>query len=92
MHYSFPSGHSFSSFVFCSIAAYLICNGTLSYLWKSGITFLLLSFSLAIGLSRLVLNVHYATDVTASFLLAVIWLIISFAIISRIQLNKPGFY
>ncbi|MEP6750886.1 MAG: phosphatase PAP2 family protein [Bacteroidota bacterium] len=85
--YSFPSGHSLSSFIFCTILIYLVWNGPLSPRYKYTLMFLLFLCPLAIGLSRVILNVHYATDVIGGFCLAIVWVIISFLILKKIREN-----
>ena len=81
--YSFPSGHAFSSFVFCSILAYLVWHRTLQPLWKWLITALLLLLTLSIGMSRIVLNVHFTTDVIGGFSLGIMWMILAYAISNK---------
>lgn len=91
LNYSFPSGHSVSSVVFCSILAYL--------LWKTntgkttsivGVCALML-FSLLIGLSRIVLNYHFATDVIAGFCFGVVWVLLSFWVMKHcMRYNKQN--
>ena len=83
--YSFPSGHALSSFIFCSILAWLIWDGTLRPAWKCVLIILLVLFSITIGISRIVLNVHYATDVIAGFCLGITWVILSFGAIKKIH-------
>jgi membrane-associated phospholipid phosphatase len=73
--YSFPSGHTFSSFIFCSILGYLIWHSALPVNTKRLIMVLLLLVPFIIGLSRIVLNVHYVSDVVAGFCLGVVWII-----------------
>lgn len=87
MSYSFPSGHSVSSFIFCSVLAYLVWMLPIKKIWKYIITFLLLLFAAVIGLSRIVLNVHYATDVIAGFCFGTVWVVISFWVMNKIR-NK----
>ena len=87
--YSFPSGHSLSSFIFCSILIYLVWKGTLKPVVKYLLMFILLLCPLVIGLSRVVLNVHYATDVIGGFCLAIAWVVLSFFILKRIRRNNP---
>lgn len=87
--FSFPSGHALSSFIFCGIVAYLVWKGRLSRPYKVLLTVLLFLFTLFIGLSRLVLNVHYATDVIGGYCLGVMLLIASFAIISKVN-ERPS--
>ncbi len=83
--YSFPSGHTLSSFIFCSVLAYLIWNTNLRQITKLLYCFLLLCFSVTIGISRIVLKVHYATDVIASFCLGIAWVIMSFWLLEKIN-------
>jgi membrane-associated phospholipid phosphatase len=87
--YSFPSGHSLSSFIFCTILIYLVWKGTLSPIFKYLLMFFLLLCPLAIGLSRIVLNVHYATDVIGGFCFAIMWVVLSFMTLKKIRKNNP---
>ena len=63
--YSFPSGHMLSSFVFCSILAFIVVKSKwkIFYKWLAGI--LLFLFAVTIGISRIILKAHYPTDVIA---------------------------
>lgn len=89
--YSFPSGHSFSSFVFCIILIYLVWKGTLLPIQKFILISLLAMCPLLIGLSRVVLNVHYATDVIGGFCMAIMWVLLSFTILQKTRRkNLPG--
>lgn len=81
--YSFPSGHSLSSFVFCSLLAYLIFQTTLKNAVKYIITFCLLLTTFTIGLSRIVLNVHYPSDVLAGFCLGFVLVVIAFCLMNK---------
>lgn len=88
--YSFPSGHALSSFIFCSILAYLIWRAGIQTVWKLIFCFLLLLFSMTIGLSRVILRMHYPTDVLAGFCLGFIWVILSFYLLNRIQFKSEN--
>ena len=83
--YSFPSGHALSSFIFFSILMYLAWNEPMPQARKYAVMVFLFFCPLAIGLSRVVLNVHYATDVTGGFCLAIVWVILSFIILKKIR-------
>lgn len=83
--YSFPSGHALCSFIFCSVLIYLIDDSGLRYLWKWVFSILLLLFSFTIGISRIILKMHYATDVIAGFCLGIVWVILSFWILKRVN-------
>jgi undecaprenyl-diphosphatase len=76
-NYSFPSGHALSSFIFCSAIIYLIDKGKLNVKWKWIFSVLLILFSIAIGISRVILRYHYASDVIAGFCVGLVWVIFS---------------
>ncbi len=74
--YSFPSGHSMVSMAFYGFFVYLIFKKVKNpYLkWSSMIV---ISFIItAIGLSRIYLGVHYASDVIAGFCISISYLIL----------------
>ena len=83
--YSFPSGHAVSSFIFCMIIVHLIWETTLGKVWKWISTVLLILFSLCIGVSRIFLKVHYASDVLAGFCLGLVWVLLAFWLLKRIE-------
>jgi undecaprenyl-diphosphatase len=70
---SFPSGHAFMSFVFYGVLIYIVYLEVKNK-WLKGFIFILLSLLIfSIGLSRVYLRVHYASDVIAGFLL--LWML-----------------
>ncbi len=81
--FSFPSGHSFSSFTFFGILIYLIWHTTISRKWKIIIASLLVVFATVIAFSRVYLRVHYPSDVIAGFCLSVVWLMLSIWILHK---------
>ncbi len=83
--YSFPSGYALSSFIFSCTLIYLIWKVKISPLLKAFISLLLIFYAVLIGISRIVLNVHYATDVIASFCLGFVWVSLSFAILNKMK-------
>jgi undecaprenyl-diphosphatase len=76
-NFSFPSGHALCSFIFCSVIIYLVDKGNLQLKWKWIFSILLILFSIVIGISRIVLRYHYATDVLAGFCVGFAWVIFS---------------
>lgn len=74
--YSFPSGHSMVSMAFYGLFIYLIyANVKNIYLkWISIIALIIMV--VLIGLSRIYLGVHYASDVIAGFCISVCYLTI----------------
>jgi undecaprenyl-diphosphatase len=72
--WSFPSGHSLASFCFFGALAAIVnarikSRGLRTAIWIAAVVIILL-----IGLSRIYLGVHYATDVIAGFTAALIWI------------------
>jgi len=75
--YSYPSGHALLGFVFFSLLVYLVWNSHLRNSWKWTLSILLILFSIVVGISRIVLRVHYFTDVVAGFCLGYAWVLIA---------------
>ena len=89
VNYSFPSGHSVSSFVFCSILAYLFWQTNFSKPARIAGVCVLMCCSLLIGLSRIFLNYHFATDVIAGFCFSLAWVLLSFRVMRRYIKYSP---
>ena len=74
--YSFPSGHSMISAAFYGLIIYFIWknvkNKKLKYI-SCALLGLLIAF---IGISRIYLGVHYASDVLGGFIISIAYLII----------------
>ena len=87
-NYSFPSGHAFMSVAFFGLFIFF----TTQKVKNTGLQYLLISFLLFllffIGLSRVYLRVHYATDVLAGWILGSLWLFICFELLAGIKRKK----
>ncbi len=83
--FSFPSGHSFSSFTFFGMIAYLIWQTQLQTAWKIFATVILFLVATSIAFSRVYLRVHYPSDVIAGFCLSMIWLMISIWVLHKLD-------
>ncbi len=68
-NYSFPSGHAFFSFMLFSMLCLIIWKTGWARKWKIFSTLALFAFIIAIGISRIVLRYHYASDVVGGFCL-----------------------
>lgn len=86
--FSFPSGHSFSSFTFVGLLIYMLWQSKLSMPLKCVGTVVLFILATVIAFSRVYLQVHYASDVIAGFCLSFIWLALCIYILERI--NRKG--
>lgn len=86
--FSFPSGHTFSSFVFFGMLIYITWQFRVhpGIKWVLSVLFLVLAFS--VGASRVYLHVHFPTDVIAGFCLSIIWLTFSFWVLRKLNLAK----
>lgn len=88
--FSFPSGHSFSSFTFVGILIYMLWNSKTTTPLKITGTVLLFILATIIAFSRVYLQVHYASDVVAGFCLSFIWLVLCIFILNKIK--KKGVF
>ena len=71
--YSFPSGHTMSGTVVLGALAYLAARSAREWKNKSAALAALSTFALAIGISRIYLGVHWASDVAAGFAAGLVW-------------------
>ena len=85
--YSFPSGHSLGGFTFSGLLIYLLSKTSVSSYKKWILSALLFLFSLLIGISRIYLRVHFASDVLGSLLLTLVWLSLTFILLETIEKN-----
>ncbi len=74
--YSFPSGHSMVSLAFYGLFIYIIWHMNKPRLEKLFYVIPLILLVLLIGISRIYLGVHYASDVIAGYALSMAYLII----------------
>ena len=70
---SFPSGHSLGSIV-CYGALLLVFLPATSGTWRRVFTAVIVTLIVAIGVSRLLLGVHYLSDVLGAWALGISWL------------------
>ena len=74
--YSFPSGHSMVSMGFYGFLIYLSYKNIKSKKIKIPLIIFLSMLILLIGISRIYLGVHYATDVIGGFIIGILYLVI----------------
>lgn len=74
---SFPSGHAMVGLVVYYFIAYLLLEGMNSVAIKRLVVFLTALLLLLIGASRIILQVHYPTDVIGGFAFGYIWVLLS---------------
>lgn len=72
--WSFPSGHAFGAIVFYGMLAYVLL-ATLPHRWHRAVIAAAVAMGALIGLSRIVLQVHYFSDVVAGYASGLAWLL-----------------
>ena len=82
--YSFPSGHSMVSMAFYGFLIYILYHKVQNKYAKWSLCIILAILIFLIGISRIYLGVHYASDVIGGFCLSVIYLIVFTQIIKQI--------
>lgn len=81
--FSFPSGHSMIGLSFYGFIAYILWVNVKSR-WRYPLVFLLVTLIIFIGISRIYLGVHYASDVLGGFSAGLAWLAVFIAISNRV--------
>ena len=74
--YSFPSGHAMAAFGFYGFIIYLLWHFNLAKSAKIIFSVLLGVLIILIGVSRIYLGVHYASDVLAGYMVSLAYLIL----------------
>jgi len=82
---SFPSGHAITAVTFYGLLIYILQHTITSDWLRIFFTGLLIVLILLIGFSRVYLRVHYASDVTAGFIIGSLWLIISLFVLKLLE-------
>jgi membrane-associated phospholipid phosphatase len=87
--WSFPSGHASGAVVTYGMLAYLLSRATPG-VWHLPLTMLAIAIALLVGYSRIVLQVHFFSDVLAGFISGATWLIVCIATaeVVRAQLGR----
>lgn len=83
--FSFPSGHTLNSLVFFGLFIFILWKFAGNKYWKLWGAVLLSLLILGIGLSRIYLRVHYASDVLGGLALGVAWLTLSIYVFERLK-------
>jgi undecaprenyl-diphosphatase len=84
---SFPSGHSMSSLV-CFGALLVVFLPFVPRAWRRATVAVSVVLILAIGLSRMVLGVHFLSDVLGGFVLGTAWLLGSVALFETWRIER----
>lgn len=81
--YSFPSGHAMVATGFYGFLIYIANKKIKNKALRKCITILLTLLIFLIGISRIYLGVHYATDIIGAFIIGIIYLVIFINILKK---------
>ena len=78
--YSFPSGHATTAVAFYGFLGYVLIRSATQWKMQVKLFFAAGGFIFLIGLSRIVLGVHYLSDVWAGYLIGTLWLVVGISL------------
>jgi membrane-associated phospholipid phosphatase len=87
--WSFPSGHASAAMAVYGMACYLLWR-LAPPAWRQPGLAVLAALIMAIGLSRILLQVHFASDVLAGFAISLAWLALCVAGAERLRVSGGG--
>ncbi|NEZ04704.1 phosphatase PAP2 family protein [Wenzhouxiangella sp. XN201] len=89
---SFPSGHATSAIAVYGFIAYVLSREAVTVRRRFEIVFWSAVLIVLIGFSRMLLSLHYTSDVVAGFLVGGFWLLVGFALAELIRSRRsaPG--
>lgn len=85
---SFPSGHAIMSVTFYGLLIYLIKQTVKNKKIKLPLIISLIALIQMIGISRVYLRVHYASDIAVGYITGGLWLLISLDVLKQIENNN----
>ncbi|CAN5201935.1 phosphatase PAP2 family protein [soil metagenome] len=84
--YSFPSGHTTTATIFFGLLIYIIWEeARMKKQYKIFLTIISILVAIFIGLSRIYLREHFATDVIGGFFIAIFFVIVSTTLLQKIK-------
>jgi len=82
---SFPSGHAIMAVTFYGLVIYILQH-TITNDWLKWLAIVLVFvLIISIGFSRVYLRVHYASDVAGGFIIGLLWLLLSLAVLKWLE-------
>ena len=91
--YSFPSGHAMASFITFGALAYIMLRRPWPWAAKSACLALALTMAVLVGLSRVYLGVHWASDIAGAWSAGTVWLtatVVAFEMLLRLRQRRRG--
>lgn len=91
--YSFPSGHAMGSFITSGALAYIALRQSWPWAAKSAGLAIALTVVVLVGVSRVYLGVHWASDIAGGWSAGTVWLaaaVVSFELLLRLRQRRRG--
>lgn len=88
---AFPSGHSFTAAALYGFIIYLVWAHAKHPLLRASVTALLGTVAILVGVSRIVLRVHWFSDVLGGFTLGLGWLVCCLLLMRALELPRRAF-
>ncbi|MEO8634580.1 MAG: phosphatase PAP2 family protein [Gemmatimonadales bacterium] len=91
--FSFPSGHAMGSFICLGALSYLALRQPWSWVVKSAVLAFGLTTIVLVGLSRVYLGVHWASDIAGGWSAGVVWLaaaMVAFEMLLGLRQRRRG--
>lgn len=85
---SYPSGHAMCAISYYGFLAYLIFHIKMKKYLRWMIFTVLVFLIAAIGISRVYLGAHYASDVVAGYITGIIWLMLCIVLFTILRINQ----
>ncbi|WNS76777.1 phosphatase PAP2 family protein [Bacillus sp. DTU_2020_1000418_1_SI_GHA_SEK_038] len=85
--FSFPSGHAMMGVVLYVLIAYFLVSNIQSRAGKWLVMFLAILMIIMLGVSRIVLQVHYPSDVVSGYALGLAWVLMGLIIYEFLRKN-----
>ena len=92
-YFSFPSGHAMGSFITLGALAYVALRQHWSWAIKSAVLAIALTLVVLVGLSRVYLGVHWASDIAGGWSAGTVWLtaaVMAFEMLLRLRQRRRG--
>lgn len=92
-YYSFPSGHAMGSFISLGALAYIALRQKWPWAARSASLATILTLVALVGLSRVYLGVHWASDIAGGWSAGTVWLtaaVVAFEMLLRLRQRRRG--
>jgi undecaprenyl-diphosphatase len=87
--WGFPSGHALSVLVLCGLVAYLVATSGMARRWRVTSVTLCVATVLAVGVSRMYLDMHWLSDVGGGFAAGLAYLPLAIWLVERKRYSIP---